>query len=95
MNIFFVAGYGSNELHQRSNWMILERLEPKKSKKVAVGVPGRPFEVAKGVLSAPRFGFSQLPELTWRKNVTLLEKSGSERNDLFNSSELLKRSSTD
>ena len=70
-----MAGYGSNELHQRSNWMILERLEPKKSKKVAVGVPGRPFEVAKGVL----FGFMiRLLISQYRpgeKNVTLVSNA--------------------
>ena len=69
--------------------MILERLEPKNSEKVAVGVPERPFEVAKGVFfvssirlpSSPSTGIS-------KKNVTLVKKSGPESNDLLNSSDL-------
>ena len=69
--------------------MILERLEPKNSKKVAVGVPGRPFEVAKGGFSTPGFGILAGKSIILvEKNVTLVEKSGSERNDLLNSSEL-------
>ena len=36
--------------------MILERFEPKKSRKVPVGAPGRPFKVAKGTFSARGLG---------------------------------------
>ena len=42
--------------------MILERKELKKSTKVAVGAPGRPFKVAKGAFSAPVTLFSSLPQ---------------------------------
>ena len=69
--------------------MILKRLEPKNSKKVAVGVPGRSFEVTKGYFSAPRFDSSHLPVQTAEKKVTLVKKSAPENDDLLNSSELL------
>ena len=69
--------------------MIPERLESKNSTKVAVGVPGRPFEVPKGGFSAPGFGIlAGKTIILVEKNVTLVEKLGSERNDLLNSSEL-------
>ena len=45
---FFYAIYELESLAIRSNWMILERFEPKKSTKVALCAPGRPFKVAPG-----------------------------------------------
>ena len=48
--------------------MILERIESKKSTKVAVGAPGRPFKVAKGAFSARGrdiFTLPPLPQTKW------------------------------
>ena len=67
--------------------MILERLEPKNSKKVAVCAPGRPFEVAKGAFSAPGFDILTEEQVTSWKNKSIAHRKI--RADVANSRELL------
>ena len=56
--------------------MILERLEPKNSEKVAVGGPGRPFELANGLFSALGFGSPlHLPVQPWLKKCNTREEN--------------------
>ena len=60
--------------------MILERLEPKKSTKVAVGAPGRLFKVAKGSFSARRLDGSISPSILQGKVIPFyLARRGSHK----------------
>ena len=66
--------------------MILERIEPKKSTKVVVGAPGRPFKVAKGAFSARGrdiFTLPPLPQTKWhffdRESVNVRFEGGAAR----------------
>ena len=86
---FFCATWRSQRHVHRSNWMILERLEPKKSTEVAVGAPGRPCKDVKGEFLAPGFNIFPGGQVTSAKNKSVSHRKYG--NDVANSRDLPKR----